>query len=533
MNTDMEVWRGMRRLQATMPPAILAGALVFLMAFGLFGATTSSLTGYEDETAAVTEGLVVGGHFYQLDDSPLKSQGVLGKGGHLYARTGLLQPLIEAPFYAVGRFIDSNFAAEGSFQWGQTILWFFNPFVAALAAVALFALIYLTRRSIGWAAVIAALFVLASIAWPYAKIGMETTFMFAIIAAFALAAWARQKPTLLSWSLAGFAAGAAAATKGYAVFSLLAIAVLLWPTFVKLDQRTRIRQATAFALPILVWGVAIAWYNWARFGSPTDFGYSDFALTVSMPINIVGLLFSPGKGLIFYSPLVILGALGLTRLWRQDRFLAAALLTLLITLTCASGASAYWGDEVWGPRYIVPAAWTLLVPIAWWADTKLRRRVLLGVASLGVLVQMIAISAPYSQYVAVVRAMTGVEVYGERFGVNIEKLPYGDDPPRWIPEVSPLLVQAEGLISSQIVERLGGSGLEVTYHPLEGRTRTVNMSAPGIRIAGDFWWHGPYNSTKAHAAALLMFLVSLASGLGLYLVSTGRSLSRGSREPHA
>lgn len=523
----------MRRRLSTVPPAILAGAFVFLMAFGLFSATTSSLTGYEDETGAVTEGLVVEGHFWELEDSPLKAQGVLGEDGRLYARTGLLQPLLEAPFYATGRFIDDTFGAEGSFQYRATALWFFNPFVAALAAVALFALIFITRRSIGWAAAIAALFVLASIAWPYAKIGMETTFMFAIILAFALAARAKTKPTPLNWALTGFASGAAVATKGYAVFSLLAIVALLWPTFANLDHRQRVRLAITFGLPLLAWGAAIGWYNWSRFGSPTDFGYSDFALTVSMPINILGLLFSPGKGLIFYSPLVILGALGMPRLWRQDQSLAAALLVLLITMTCLSGASAYWGDEVWGPRYIVPAAWTLLVPIAWWADSKIRQRVLVGIASLGFLIQIVAISAPYSHYVTVVRAMTGVEVYGERFGIDIEKLPYGDDPPRWIPEVSPLLVQAEGLISSQIVERLGGSGLEVTYHPLEGRARTVNMSSPDLRIAGDFWWDGPYNSSKAHAVALLMFLVSLASGIALFLVARGRGFFRGLRKSHA
>lgn len=512
----------MRRHLAQVPTPILAGLLVFAMAFGLFAATTAPLTGYEDETGAVTEGLVLNGEFYEVEGSPLQAQGIEGKGGHLYARTGLLQPLLEAPFYAAGHFLDKRSEPVNAAPFRQTFLWFYNPFVAALAAVALFALIFLTRRSIAWASAISALFVFASIAWPYAKIGMDTTFMFAILAAFAFAAWARIRATPLPWALAGFAAGAAAATKGYAVLSLLSIAVLLWPTFMSLDRQRRLKLAVAIGLPVLAWGVAIGWYNVARFGSPTDFGYSDFALTLSMPLNVLGLILSPGKGLIFYSPLVVLGALGVPRLWRADRALTISLLILLVTLTCISGASAYWGDEVWGPRYIVPAAWTLLVPIAWWVDSQTRRRVLIGVASLGFLVQVVAVSAQYSYYIAVVQELTGVQVYATRFGVDGERIPYGDDPPRWIPQLSPLLLQTEGLISSQIVEPLGGKGLEVTYDPFEGRSRTLNLSAPNVRLSPAYWWHGA--GIGRRLVALLLLIASLASAAGLYLISKGRLL---------
>lgn len=519
----------MRRRLSKVPPPFLAALLVFLMAFGLFAATTAPLTGYEDETAAVTEGLVLNGQFWEVEGSLLQAQGIEGKGGHLYARTGLLQPLLEAPFYAAGDLLDKKFEPVGSAPYRQTFLWFYNPFVAALAAVALFALVFLTRRSIGWAAAIAVLFVLASIAWPYAKIGMDTTFMFAILAAFALAAWARIKRSPLPWALTGFAAGAAAATKGYAVLSLLSIAVLLWPTFAKLDRRRQLQLAIAIGVPVLVWGVAIGWYNVARFGSPTDFGYSDFALTLSMPLNVLGLIFSPGKGLIFYSPLVVLGALGVPRLWREDRSLTAALLILLVTLTCVSGASAYWGDEVWGPRYIVPAAWTLLVPIAWWAGSQTRRRVLIGVASLGFMVQLVAVGGQYSYYMGVVRELTGVQVYGTRFGIDGNRIPYGDDPPRWIPQLSPLLLQAEGLISSQVIEPLGGDGLKVTYSPFEGRSRTLNLSDPEVRLSLDFWWNGA--GTGRQLAALMMLIISLVSGAALYLVAGGRNLLALGRPP--
>jgi hypothetical protein len=522
----------MRGYLLNLPRPLLAGTLVFLMAFGLFSFTTQPLTGYEPETGAVTEGLVLEGHFWDVEGSPLPLKANFqGRGGHYYSTAGLLQPLLETPFFAAGHFIDVNFGWFNSYPFGYVFLWFYNPFVAALAAVALFALIFMTRGSIKWAAATASLFVVASIAWPYSKIGMETTFMAAALVAFALAVWARRHPTVIAWGLTGLAVGAAIATKPYALLVLVAIAVLLWPAFRVLDRRRRTKLGLAVCLPVLAWFAAIAWYNWVRFGSLTDSGYHESLLTLSMPLNTLGLLFSPGKGLIFYSPLVVLGALGLPRLWRLDRSLTAALLVLLIGLTCIAGSTTFWGDEVWGPRYIVPVAWTLLVPIAWWADSAIRRKILVGVASLGVLVQIVAVSASYSHYGDVVDVLTGVPVYQDRFGVDREQIPYGNDPTRWIPELSALLIQTEGLVSSQIVDRLGGHGLEVTYAPFEGRSRTVNLSDPTVKMPLDFWWYPlPEHKWLGRFVALLILLVGLAGAVGLYLVSFGRG-AFGARAP--
>jgi hypothetical protein len=514
----------MRHRLRSLSPPVKAGMLLFVAAFALFSFTTQPLTGYEPETGAVTEGLVLQGHLWDDEGSslPLKAD-IPGEGGHRYARTGLLQPLLEAPFFAAGHLVDVNFGWFSTFPFGYVFLWFFNPFVAALAAVALFALVFLTRGSLRWATVVASLFVLASIAWPYSKIGMETTFMFASVTAVALAVWARRSPSALSWGLTGFATGAAIATKPYAFLPMAAIAILLWTTFRSAQGGRRLRLGLAICLPLLAWGLAIAWYNWFRFGSPTDFGYTESSLTLSMPLNALGLLFSPGKGLILYSPLVVLGALGLPRLWRADRGLAGSLIFMFAALTCIAGASNYWGDEVWGPRYIVPVAWTLLVPIAWWADSALRRRAVAAVAAAAVFVQVIAISAQYAHYTDAVRALTGVPIYRDRLGVDPERIPYGDDPTRWIPQLSALLIQTEGLVSSQIVDPLGGHGLEVTYAPFEGRTRTVNLSDPKLKMPLDFWWYPPpHYKWLARLIAMLMAIVSAVAAYWLYLVSFGK-----------
>jgi hypothetical protein len=516
----------MRRRFASVPPPFKAAALVFVMAYGLFSLTTFQLAGYEPETAAVTEGLVREGHFWDKVNSeyPLVAE-THGKGNHRYARTGLLQPLLEAPFFAAGHLADKHIGPIiGEFLNGLSFLWFYNPFVAALSAVAIFALVYLTRRSLKWASTIAALFVFASIAWPYSKIGMETTFMFAITTAFALGVWARRSPSALSWGLTGFATGAAVATKAYTALAVLPLLVLLVPTFLALDRRRQLQLGLAACLPVLLWAAAIGYYNWARFGSATNFGYNHTPLNpLTAPFNALGLLFSPGKGLVLYSPLVVLGALGVPRMWRQDRTLTAALLTLFGCFTVFSATTAYWGDEVWGPRYIAPVAWTLLIPIAWWAGTRFRQKILLGVATLAFLVQVVGVSGQYGHYTDIARGLTGVPLYEVRYGLDPEKIPYGDDPTRWMPELSALLIQTEGLISSQVVERLGGSGIDATYAPFEGRSRTVNLSDPKYRIPLDFWWIlPPRNQVLDKLLAALAAIAAALAAAGIYLLSFGR-----------
>jgi hypothetical protein len=512
-----------------MPSSVKAGALVFVMAFALYSLTTFQLTGYDLETGAVAEGLVLEGHFADDESSPLPLKAdIVGKDGQYYARTGLLQPLLMAPFYAAGDFVDSHFGPVfQDFPNAYSFLWFFNPFMAALAAVSIFALVLQTRRSLRWAVAIAVLFTVASIAWPYSKIGMETTFMAAILVAFALAVWARRSPSVLSWGLTGFATGCAVATKAYSLVAVLPIAILLWPAFAALERRQQLRLAVAVCLPVLVWAGAVGFYNWSRFGSATEFGYGSTPWTKSAPLNVLGLLFSPGKGLLLYSPLIVLGALGLPRMWREDRSLTLALLAFFLSLTLISGASTYWGDEVWGPRYIVPASWALLVPIAWWAGTVTRQKVVAGVACLGILVQVLGVATQYTHYTDIVRGLSGVPIYQDRLGVDPEKIPYGNDPTRWIPELSALLVQGEGLLSSQVVERLSGDGLEVTYAPFEGRSRTVDLADPRYRMALDFWWISPPRNAvldRLLAAALLILAAAAAAGLYLQAFGRGRPL---------
>ena len=82
------------------------GLLLAIAAFAVYGLTAGTFSGYEDETAAVSAGLVEDGQLVVEPGNPISGQGIPGRDGRRYSRTGLTQPLIEAPFFAVGLAMD-------------------------------------------------------------------------------------------------------------------------------------------------------------------------------------------------------------------------------------------------------------------------------------------------------------------------------------------------------------------------------------------------------------------------------------------
>jgi hypothetical protein len=167
-------------------PARIA-LVVFVFAFGIYGATASaSLHGYDPETAATAEGFFHTGDFRILADSVFVAKGTIGEGipgknGKLIGRAGLPQALLMVPFYAAGWTIDKLVGAQRArhHHFPISAELFYNPVVTALTAALVF-LILVRLRSPTWAIAVALAFTVASIAWPYSKIGMDNTVMLGV-----------------------------------------------------------------------------------------------------------------------------------------------------------------------------------------------------------------------------------------------------------------------------------------------------------------------------------------------------------------
>jgi hypothetical protein len=128
--------------------------------------------------------------------------------------------------------------------------------------------------------------------------------------------------------------------------------ILLLPLFWK-DWRSALKMAVVM-LPFLA---AFAWSNWFRFGSPFDDGHGqDPAMTLALfRGGIPGLLLSPGKGLLYYSPMCVL-ALFHQRDWR---YWTPFVLSLVL-----HGSLLDWtGGTGWGPRFLFTSLPFLLLPL--------------------------------------------------------------------------------------------------------------------------------------------------------------------------
>lgn len=114
-------------------------------------------------------------------------------------------------------------------------------------------------------------------------------------------------------------------------------------------------------LPYLVlWGlpgaVFVALYNWAYFGSALRWGFSGSLPRFSEPWGLghLGLLVSPAKGLLVFTPVALLAATGLVRAYRKgERWLAGSLGAAALGHWLLMGRWKEWhGGECWGPRLL-------------------------------------------------------------------------------------------------------------------------------------------------------------------------------------
>lgn len=169
-----------------------------------------------------------------------------------------------------------------------------------------------------------------------------------------------------AWAAAG--AGAALAC---AVLTRIPSAIAAAPLFLVMianalpARRARLALAASIgAVPALA---ALLWFNDLRTGSPfvpalmrPEFGIVRMG-TGNVFTGIAGLLASPGKSILVFSPVLLLSVVGWRRLYRAAPVDAVGVAVVCLGFVLVHGTLLAWhGDWGWGPRYAV-----FIVPIAW------------------------------------------------------------------------------------------------------------------------------------------------------------------------
>ncbi len=340
-------------------------------------------------------------------------QGSFGPDGELYSRKGLGMTLLALPLIWLAKL----WPAIGLAQAAMLL----NPLLTAFTG----ALIYRFGRRLDWtrstALATALFFGLATLAWPYAQTFFSDPVCgWALFAAFygllSYSQTGRKRYLLLS----GLAWGIAYLAR---TINLVTLPVFVLGLLVVLRHRETLRRPIrpstmadfltllanqwrpmiSFLLPILLSGLVSLWWNWLRYGSVWDSGYvASETFSANWLVGISGLLIGPARGLIWYSPALLLGIFGGRWFWQQARWVLGMVLAISLIYLLVYGKWYMWhGGYSWGPRFLVPLmpflalltgpGWERLLRWSWGGRVLAGLLILLSVA-----VQWLGMLIPYS-----------------------------------------------------------------------------------------------------------------------------------------
>jgi hypothetical protein len=327
---------------------------------------------YAQSAALVEDGSV------RLD----RFEGVVGvdrleRDGHLYGDKAPFQPLLGAPAYAAARLVGAE-PATVLRPTGNLGLWWVTLWstVVPLLAIA-FLGVKVSERVVGRAS--AAQGTLAICAGTLLFAYGSQLYAHVLAALLGWACWllidrshreVRSGGHPLRWALAaGAVGGAAVATEYPMAIVLLAMAAALF-----VEQGWS--RLAAFAAGAAPFGLLLAAYQAAAYGSPFAVSYGakpyhpegTSILDLPSPDRFAEVLLGP-RGLLLFSPVVVLAVWGLVRLARsadEDRRRHGAVGLAMVAGFVVLQASWLnpWGGESYGPRYLIPCLPFLIVGMA-------------------------------------------------------------------------------------------------------------------------------------------------------------------------
>ena len=330
-------------------------------------------------------------------------QGMFGPDGLLYSNKGLATSLLMLPLTWAGLTVPGLGPVHTSLL--------LMPLVTAASG----ALLYLAGRRAfpdlpPMAAVMASLaWGLGSLAWHYGTtLFSEPLVALATIGALERLLAFRDAPAGSRRELAaalglGFWLGLGTLTRlphaiVLPVFGLTFL-ILVWRRCGRAVRGWPLWLLLSYAGPI---GIALGltlWYNGFRFGNPLAVGYP-VGLGFSVGVwwqGVVGLLVSPGRGLVWYVPWLVLALVAIPRAWRRAPLATGTVLAVCLLYLLLYGKWFLWhGGYGWGPRFLV---WVLPL-LAWLAVPAAARwpRLFLLLVLLAVAVNLIGVAWDFDEH---------------------------------------------------------------------------------------------------------------------------------------
>lgn len=314
-----------------------------------------------------------------------------GRDGQIFSKRGIGYSLSFLPFWQLGRLLPGI---------GLVQLTAFSSVLATVAAaILLMHVAIMLGASQRRAAGIGIVFGLATPAWVYARFHYSEPFTtLCWVAAFWFVVRGRvRERTDRAAVLSGLVLGA-----GILIHKINAIALIvlgLWWLWQSMQTRHWWRQPLLFVLGAIPSGLVLAGLNWIRYGTLLTTGYTspEERFVFDYANSIPGLLISPGKGIIWFAPAVVLALAGWRGFWRERRSLAVLAAGWVVgALAIYGGWFMWWGGWSWGARYLVPILPFLLIPLVWYPRTRIANSVLAITAGIGVAINLMGVLVDFN-----------------------------------------------------------------------------------------------------------------------------------------
>ena len=319
-----------------------------------------------------------------------------GRDGRFYTKNSPGEAVLALPLVAVA---ETATRAAGLPPEKQVLaLRFFVSFFNAAVAAVLLAVFYAVARDLGVhvGAALAAtgMLGLTTPLWVYAKSFMAEPLQ---SLGLLLALWGSLLAVVSPRRTWIAASGFLLATLVKPSMGPLALACW-FPLWWRAGTRGRIATGLVVAISLVLYGL----YNWFCFRNPFQTGYGHqaglSAYTTPLWVGVYGLLFSSGKGVLWFAPLLWLVPAGWRLMWRvreRSRDAAIASIGCVILALLIYGTFEHWaGDGSYGPRYLVALLPLAFLAVAFALDRAgpLRRTLATALAAAGLIVQIGGVS---------------------------------------------------------------------------------------------------------------------------------------------
>ena len=320
------------------------------------------------------------------------------------ARALLFGGNIDARIGAIGVFLSIPFALlyEAANRFGfETIRDFMGPisvvFSSALIPFVFYLLNDLLFENRRIAIIQSILLLTGTMIFPYSFIGMEHEVTLLLIVSYCFLVYYHKKSNAKFLILCGIALAGAVLIKSYSILFALPIALYL------VNSRRIIKDKKAITLCALTLCVGIGahfLWNYAIFGNFLRGRYNlswEFQYD-SIVAGLHGFLFSAGKSIFLFNPVLVLAIPGILTFWKKERALCSSAIAGIFIFILFQAPFRFWTDEIWGPRKLLLIVPLALIPAGYvWREIP-KMRLWIKIANAGIILASIFVQILGSLY---------------------------------------------------------------------------------------------------------------------------------------